>query len=454
MKAPSSLHLRPRLTLTAAIGLVVLVTGACATADPDPTNRRVPTTSGNEALQLPDRADATTTEAPEAGSRDHTDAPPVPEVVSESSTAVEPTVGSADTVVVLSNLVVEPPIVQDALPHLALQVFSGDVEEVLFSAAVSGDSTIWGSSRGYTPPQLGDRFRAYSLTTRSESNPLPDSDIGHLAPRSEAGQIVVLAHYIDSAREGQDYPAEWVGTVVAELGEDGNLSFGPSMDGLLSGAIPALRSAVRVHGVKHANDLETLVGWVEELTALRSPGEGFQEVSAETGPHSAAWREIVSASRPSLDQMWRNGDPAIRALDPEVTPEDVFEQLVELPLLVDISPEAAAVLEGYDVVIRTPTGVTHLAELATGDHPGQFFAMPLETVEVVITDDFFSGGGVTVAALEFADWESAVGIVVEIRSSLLTVVAGTGRSADYDVIVAADQAFFASKLAEHVSSQD
>ena len=378
-----------------------------------------------------------------------TSLPPVPDVVSESSVALEPIIAGADVALMLSDVVVDDPQVHGARPHVSYQTFTASVVAVLAKADVSGLAVLQGHDESYKPPDAGDIFRGFSEVFRSEDDPLRLTDIGRLVDSADTGRLVVLAHHVGS---NPNSPAGWVVSLAAVDDGAGNLSFGPQMGDLFAGALPAVRSAAVAYGATYRSDVETLVAWVDELTSVRRPGEGFPEISAATGHLSAAWRAVVDRSTPNVGDLWRNADPSIRALDPEITPPEVFGRLLERPLLVDISEDAMGALSGYDLVIRSSTGVTHLAQVMSGNHPGQFFALPGETVEVVLTEDFLTGEGVVVGSIEFSEWKDAAGIVVELRPSLTSIIDKTADTAGYDVIVGVDMATFESWVADFAAT--
>ena len=132
--------------------------------------------------------------------------------------------------------------------------------------------------------------------------------------------------------------------------------------------------------------------------------------------------ELYAASR---DQAWHESSPEVRALDPELAPADVFRELEEWRVLLDLPADWDS--DEY-VEIRTPTGVADAASVRVGPHPTSVLARPSEPWLIYLTANPGNGEGKLIGTIARVP-ASSVGAV------LLTFEVSTSG----DVEVSADE---------------
>jgi hypothetical protein len=155
----------------------------------------------------------------------------------------------------------------------------------------------------------------------------------------------------------------------------------------------------------------------------------FYADSGERGPMTEAFIGERDP-QPSALERWQALDPKVRVLDPELTPPEILDTLVEIPGLIRV-PNAAAG-SGRMIVIRTDLGVIHAAYLNPPGYPAHFLAPPDSTWEVLIAD-IDGADEVLVARITPEVWMTAVDgdrILIILSTETVTNPAPIGQDDD------------------------
>ncbi len=128
---------------------------------------------------------------------------------------------------------------------------------------------------------------------------------------------------------------------------------------------------------------------------------------------TVAYRAYAASRVPTPEQRWRDADPSVRPLDPELTPPDVFATLSETPVMIIVEGDVERAA-GY-LAILTDLGVAHIADLTGGSHPAPAFTDPQDTWRIVLTGDPARlTDGRVVATLDSSARANAGGVVITV----------------------------------------
>jgi hypothetical protein len=274
--------------------------------------------------------------------------------------------------------------------HLGQEVFdfgvvdswSLRVDEVLFVSSVPS-MQFQEPSRPYEfpPVEVGDVVIVGVGTS-------PNQVHSHRITSAD-GEVVVAATFLPlHLLNGHQSP--WVLKFAAAVEEDDSVEFlhdaRDLWDEQLAATVAELPAPM--------SDLEVIVAWVAEHDAVRA-GE----------PPGA----VISAHEPATSvgdrtrDMWYALPARERPLDVELTPPEVRETLVEVPILVDI--EAAPQREDRFLVVKSDSGIVHAAVLAAGNHPATVLASPGDDWDIVVTDSPVGGADELLTSVSSAVWE-------------------------------------------------
>ena len=244
------------------------------------------------------------------------------------------------------------------------QLLEGAVEEVVWLDPLAG-------------PQVGARILIAASYVEDDRTMVDGTE-------GRPSDAYLFLHAADV--EGYpEFAAEWSLGLVATEGPEGLTFPGPFAEisryreGLtaaelfLSGQTPEEISAGATFTPTTNLDLQTLVAFVQENRGLGTDG----------GPVS---RAFSAPERHQFDRelAWYAIPVDRRPLDPEFTPPSFLATLEEITILIEVPPQAR--IGGAKLVIRSPQGISHIADLSGGSHPAIIFVDAESTVDLVITN--------------------------------------------------------------------
>jgi hypothetical protein len=146
---------------------------------------------------------------------------------------------------------------------------------------------------------------------------------------------------------------------------------------------------------------------------------------AQRGPMLTAYLAAEEAARAEalLDAWWAT--PADqRFLDPEYTPGSVLAGLVHAEIYIHV--DEAAHVGGVVSVVRTPLGVSHVAELSVGSFGASILVPPGERWEIVIALDPYRGGGTVIDTVDAAETTADFAVFIDIPATVVAEVQRLG----------------------------
>lgn len=291
---------------------------------------------------------------------------------------------------------------------LRYEAWALTIADVIFVSDVPQSAWHYPDEEAVALPKLVPGMEIAALESLGTAAANRQSVVADLNESAARGRISVDRYIVgltwwDAARF-PDRPAEWsvsfIGridkTAVAFAGRDSSL-WKSDMDGVRnSGAI-----------VSESSDVDLLVAWLTEVVESRATGS--------EGPIESA--HYAALASPSFRQRWDATDPKDRPLDPELTPPDVLSELREMPLFVHVE-ESARRSDRY-VIVRTASGVAHVAHLSGGTHPAPTFTAPGDAWEVWIASDAAGSDAWRIATIPSALVEESGALEIRIAPHLL-----------------------------------
>lgn len=195
-------------------------------------------------------------------------------------------------------------------------------------------------------------------------------------------EAIMILNAVDhtSGTSGQEWTVDWLArALVVDRGDRmeflGPLAAGPPPFDVV---FAALWDAVRGSQVTASADrqLDLLIDFIIEADA---GGAAFDD-PADPGPITTAYQALRRTDFARV-ASWFDLDPLIRPLDAD-TPASVLATLTTTPVFITI--ETTAIAPGAFLVIRTPLGVSHVAEVAAGSHPANLLGHPDDPWSVTI----------------------------------------------------------------------
>jgi hypothetical protein len=303
----------------------------------------------------------------------------------------------SDVVVTASAVAPSEGWVSDGLEYRGWSIA---VQDVVYQANVP--TTAWHESPedDSMPP-----VRAEDLTLALEPLGYPSEQrSSSVAELPSAGEYVVGLSWWDTS-VFTNRPTPWTISFVGTVTGD-SVQFQEMDNDRWQAQIDDVRS--RVPATASASDIDLLEMWLAELDAWRS--------SDVEGAIMAADAHASTPENVALE-AWQAADPASRALDPELTPPQVFETLSERQLFVVVDEDA----ERTDrfLIVRTKTGVAHVARLSGGTHPAPTFTLDGESWEFWISTDPVGSDAWKVAVLPGDVVRNNHAVTVEISAALV-----------------------------------
>lgn len=274
------------------------------------------------------------------------------------------------------------------------------VSDVLYETLADGAPKV----------EVGDVLRI--RTSEPDETPVAES--------AEPGTIMFLA-YADLA-ENPVWQVPWGFAYVARVDGDGLTFEGPRAHGdVLTDAAAATRSYLIERGdsdLAGATGLDFVLAWAAEV-------HDWETNRPDTGPDAAGPITVAfyAQGRPDPVLAWHDADPSIRALDPEITPEDVLSTLEWRTVLLDFEP--AGVSGEFFVVLRNELGVMAITDGAVGANPESVLTPPGATWEVLITKDLETMTGVVVETLPAPATDAQYVVIRLDRTAIEAALAGS-----------------------------
>jgi hypothetical protein len=250
-----------------------------------------------------------------------------------------------------------------------IEVVSGDhslweatIEELLFVVDWEAAPNANPARELDLPPlRVGDRVRL-----REDLGPGAD-EFDFALPK---GRVLVSGSWWSAFHQPGEAP--WFGiNAIATVAEDGSLTF---LHRRFAERLNEDLVRARAETDWPDTDAELMAAWAAE--------KWFYADTNSRGPITEAF--LGERTQPSFLERWQALDPKVRMLDPELTPPEILETLVAIPVLIQV-PEAAAG-SGRMIVIRTDLGVIHASYLNPPGYPAHFLAPPDSTWEILIAD--------------------------------------------------------------------
>jgi len=282
-----------------------------------------------------------------------------------------------------------------------------DVEEVLFDADDVDD--VDGGGR----VQPGRLLVGGPQTTHSP---------GAMARRSD--EMVLLLRRSSDTRTSAGVSPHWFATLVAQETPDGVKFIASTGDQWLldhwEDEIVDLLAKIRAKAgldtpAGHrdaAVELALLVDWAREASAYRGadtpgPGPVYGPITNLYLGHDTTYQQHASLV------AWYALPPEERPLDPELTPDAVLRELSASRVLVDL--DNAVTAEGL-LILRTPTGVAHQAELGAGPHPAEVLTRTGETWTIWVSH---GGALYPLGAVPPTIWQGRFGVAITITRAII-----------------------------------
>lgn len=328
----------------------------------------------------------------------------------------------ADAVIVVSGVDIDFPRVEVENPDTLAQTFTATVDAVLYVAdrgAVSPSAL-----EGIDLPDLveGTSVSGFSSAVRTADGEPVDT---MLADLEVAGKSLLLV--LEYRGHVQGSPAVWYATPF-EISNEGALGF-PNEFSASERGFNGLRAAVDGGYVapptSAPSDTILFAQLVSDARIRYEAKIGVRELSIPT-PVYDAYRGAIDGISTGVD--WYEIDPNFRAIDREFTPPVAFAAYVEIPLRV-IVPEAVRVdMTGLELVVRTASGVSHVAEIAAGTTIGSLFVLPGEQVTLYLADRAMVENGKPIGTITWNDLSGALGVQLTITNSMVAIFDGSAES--------------------------
>jgi len=260
-------------------------------------------------------------------------------------------------------------------------------------------------------------FNGFNGDARVQGVETSTTDLGRLV-KEGFDQFVLVADF----RPGfGTHETDWYANPIG-LSVDGSLHFSESVaasqagfDGLVAdvrnGLVPSLS--------KDTSDIDIFAALVRDSRAIHDLAVGTEERDTPRGGIVDAYLVAMEAFRtPDLVEAWDASDPHHRFVDIEGTPPSIMSNYSEIPIQIVVSNETRKKLTGLEVVVRTPSGVSHLAEVAAGTTIGVVYVQADEPIEVWLADAALSDEGVLMGSLDASMWSDALAIQISLKASM------------------------------------
>jgi len=307
---------------------------------------------------------------------------------------------------------------------------------------------VWRAAEGTSVGPLPDTG-SILVVTESASSPVATLDTLDERP---AEMTVLLAY---QELHDLEWPTRWV--VMAVLGSSSGDSLewlGPRAEsGGFNAAFRALSDEL-ARGGSPSSDRALLVDWAAETFELRGEIRDGVEVNPGKGDITRVYERV--RDQRSAQSDWYDLDFRLRPLDAALTPPEVFSTLSSKPVLVEVAPGAEA--SGFYIVIRTTSGVSHIASLAAGSHPATVYFSPGESWELILTRSPDTLGLESqFARIEDSNYSDAEVVLITIRDELISAASEGGpvdsSQLSYQPWSELTRAEFDQKVQEYVDSQ-
>ncbi|VAW02711.1 hypothetical protein MNBD_ACTINO02-1183 [hydrothermal vent metagenome] len=278
--------------------------------------------------------------------------------------------GGAD-VVVRARIVETDGVVKfpGGVQHMPLTI---DVEEVLY---VAERPVQWNATPDYAelPAISPGPLRVYEARVESTGEPFQTRGI-----QGDTNVIMTLGFWDPALYT--DTVAEWSVNTVAVEGTDGSLTFvgrDAEQRRIDLAAVADENDRLAGRDGRSGSDrlVDALVAWIAELKQAQLVS------SPSLGPLETAFR-VSRGWDLSPEDQWNALEPSDRYVDPETVPDSLLSRLVEATLFIEVPPTAQT--EGWYLILETPTGVVHRANLRGGSHPAPLWVLPGEEVTVFL----------------------------------------------------------------------